>query len=66
MAVTEEQIKAAGQKLPWGRLGKPEEIARGVVFLCDPKSDYMTGGALLIDGASTLPWWASRGSGVPE
>ena len=63
---TEEQIQAAGEKLPWGRLGRPEEIARGVVFLCDPRSDYITGAGLLIDGGISLPWWANRGSAVPE
>jgi glucose 1-dehydrogenase len=47
-------------------LGRPEEIGRGVVFLCDPRSDYMTGGGLLIDGGISLPWWANRGSAVPE
>jgi glucose 1-dehydrogenase len=63
---SEEQIQKAAAKLPWGRLGKPEEIGRGVVFLCDPASDYITGSTLEIAGAITLPWWASRGSAVPE
>lgn len=63
---TEEQIRAGGEKLPWKRLGTPEEIARGVVFLCDPASDYVTGSSLLIDGGISLPWWANRGSAVPE
>jgi glucose 1-dehydrogenase len=63
---TEEQIQRAAGKVPWKRLGQPEEIARGVVFLCDPDSDYINGSTLTIDGAITLPWWASRGSGVPE
>ena len=62
----EETIRRAGEKLPWRRLGRPEEIGRGVVFLCDPASDYITGSSLLIDGGITLPWWANRGSGVPE
>lgn len=62
----DEQISQAAGKLPWGRMGTPEEIARGVLFLCDPSSDYITGSSLLIDGGITLPWWASRGSGVPE
>jgi glucose 1-dehydrogenase len=63
---SEEQIARGGEKLPWNRLGRAEEIARGVVFLCDPASDYITGSALGIDGGATLPWWASRGSAVPE
>jgi glucose 1-dehydrogenase len=62
----DETIARAGQKLPWKRLARPEEIARAVVFLCDPASDYITGSALAVDGGITLPWWASRGSGVPE
>jgi glucose 1-dehydrogenase len=48
-------IAKAGAKLPWGRLGRPEEIARAVVFLCDPASDYITGSSLLVDGGFTLP-----------
>ncbi len=63
---SEETIQRAGGKLPWKRLGTPAEIGRGVVFLCDPASDYITGSALTIDGGITLPWWANRGSGVPE
>ncbi len=63
---SDETIQNASGKLPWKRLGTPAEVARGVVFLCDPASDYITGSALLIDGGITLPWWAHRGSGVPE
>ncbi len=63
---SDETIERASSKLPWKRLARPEEIARAVAFLCDPGSDYITGSALLVDGGITLPWWASRGSGVPE
>jgi glucose 1-dehydrogenase len=63
---SEEEIQRAAEKLPWKRLGRPEEIARGVVFLCDPASDYVTGCTLAIDGGVTLPWWSNRGSAVPE
>ena len=62
---SEEEISVRGAKLPWGRMATPEEIARGVVFLCDSASDYMTGSALLIDGGNTLPWWARSGMAVP-
>ena len=55
---SDEELRAAGQRLPWKRLGTADEIARGVVFLCDPKSDYITGSSLKIDGGVTLPWWA--------
>jgi glucose 1-dehydrogenase len=63
---SEETLQRAGAKLPWGRMGTAEEIARGIVFLADPASDYLTGSSLLIDGGITLPWWANRGSAVPE
>ena len=61
----EETLKTAGAKIPLGRLGTPEEIAEGILFLCDPKHDYMTGASLLIDGGISLPWWANRGSAAP-
>ena len=62
---SDETIARASEKLPWKRLAEPAEIARAVVFFCDPASDYITGSSLLVDGGITLPWWASRGSGVP-
>ncbi len=52
---SEESIQRVGSKLPWGRLGQPEEVGRGVVFFCDPASDYVTGSKILIDGGITLP-----------
>lgn len=62
----DQALKKAGEKLPWKRLGRPDEIGRGVVFLCDPESDYITGSSLLIDGGITLPWWAGKGTAVGE
>jgi 3-oxoacyl-[acyl-carrier protein] reductase len=38
---------------PTGRMGRPEEIARGVVFLSSPASSFTTGTNLVIDGALT-------------
>jgi NAD(P)-dependent dehydrogenase (short-subunit alcohol dehydrogenase family) len=35
------------------RLGKPEEIASGVVFLCSDDASYMTGAFLMMDGGLT-------------
>jgi glucose 1-dehydrogenase len=59
----EDVLHRAGAQLPWGRLARPEEIARGVVFLADPESDYLTGSRLQIDGGVVLPWWSKRGTG---
>jgi glucose 1-dehydrogenase len=61
----EETLQRAGAKIPLGRLGTPEEMAEGILFLCDPAHDYMTGATLLIDGGISLPWWANRGSAAP-
>ncbi len=41
------QVKAM---TPMGRLGKPEEIANAVVFLASPKSSYVTGQVLGVNG----------------
>jgi len=52
----EDELQQHGSNLPWGRLAKPEDIAHGVVFLCDPRSDYITGSTLSIDGGIVLPY----------
>ena len=41
---------AKTKHIPWGRLGKPEEIARSIVFLASPAAGYVTGAALEISG----------------
>lgn len=38
---------------PMGRMARPEEIARGVVFLASPASSFTSGTNLVIDGALT-------------
>lgn len=53
---SEETLREKGSQLPWGRLGRSEEIGRGVAFLCDPASEYITGSTLTIDGGIQLPW----------
>lgn len=60
---SEEVLRRSAPALPWGRMAQPEEIARGILFLVDPDSDYITGTTLSIDGGAQLPWWSKRGSG---
>jgi glucose 1-dehydrogenase len=60
---SEDILRTASQRLPVGRLARPEEIARGVLFLVDPASEYITGSTLRIDGGSQLPWWSNRARG---
>jgi NAD(P)-dependent dehydrogenase (short-subunit alcohol dehydrogenase family) len=38
---------------PLGRLGTPEDIAAGIVFLASDESSFMTGAELVIDGGYT-------------
>ena len=63
---SEETLRTAGAKIPLGRLGTSAEMAEGIVYLCNPKNEYMTGATLLVDGGISLPWWANRGSAAPE
>ena len=51
-----DDLKERGSKLPLGRMATPADIANGVVFLADPKSNYITGATLSIDGGIVLPY----------
>ena len=42
-----ERIRA---QIPLGRLGLPAEVARAVLFLCDPGSAYITGANIPVNG----------------
>jgi len=41
-------------KIPAGRLGHAEDIARGVLFLVDDKADFITGSTLSINGGQHM------------
>ena len=47
---SEETIAQEGRKLPWGRLGRPDEIGKAAAFLCSDFSDYITGVVVPVDG----------------
>ena len=40
-------------KTPIGRLGKPEDIARGSLYLCSDEASFVTGAELVVDGGWT-------------
>jgi len=46
----QQRAKMISTAVPLGRLGKPEEIARAVVFLASDDSSYITGTELFVDG----------------
>ena len=52
--VSEEDIQKEGKKLPWGRLGTPEDIGRAAAFLASDDADYITGTSLKVDGGFVL------------
>jgi NAD(P)-dependent dehydrogenase (short-subunit alcohol dehydrogenase family) len=39
--------------VPWGRLGVPMDIAKGIVFLASDDAGYMNGAGLIVDGGVT-------------
>jgi NAD(P)-dependent dehydrogenase (short-subunit alcohol dehydrogenase family) len=41
----------AQARIPFGRLGRAEDIAAAVLFFCLPESEFTTGQSLLVDGA---------------
>ena len=49
----EAQLGQIVRRTPAGRLGEPEDIARAVQFLTDPRNTYLTGQVLVVDGGLT-------------
>jgi len=49
-ALKPEQMEAATKMVPLGRLGKVEDIANVVSFLCTPAASYIQGEVISIDG----------------
>jgi glucose 1-dehydrogenase len=43
-------MKNAVSEIPWGRFGRPEEVASVAVFLASDEAEYVTGSTYLIDG----------------
>lgn len=48
-----EKIKALVENIPQGRLAKPDEIAKVILFLCSDQNTYITGQNIVVDGGFT-------------
>ena len=48
-----QEIANALREIPWGRFGKPDEVASLALFLASPESDYATGSTYFMDGGLT-------------
>lgn len=46
----EEALNKLARQVPIGRVGRPEEVAYGILYLASDESSYTTGSELLIDG----------------
>jgi 3-oxoacyl-[acyl-carrier protein] reductase len=53
-SLTQEARKALAQRITLGYLGKPEDIAAAVGFLCSPRARYITGQVWSVDGGLSL------------
>ena len=53
-AVPEEILEKIIQRIPMGRLGRGEDIARGVLFLIADEADFVTGSTLSINGGQHM------------
>jgi NAD(P)-dependent dehydrogenase (short-subunit alcohol dehydrogenase family) len=53
---------------PLGRIGTPEDIAQAALYLASPRSSFVTGTALVVDGGFMAQgaWASSAGAAGPE
>jgi 3-oxoacyl-[acyl-carrier protein] reductase len=49
-SLSEEQVKKLVENVPLGRLGRVEDVAQAVVYLCSPAASYVTGSTLHVNG----------------
>jgi 3-oxoacyl-[acyl-carrier protein] reductase len=51
--LNEDYVNAIVAGIPAGRIGQPADIARAVLFLASPDSDFISGSIFFVDGGST-------------
>jgi enoyl-[acyl-carrier protein] reductase III len=50
----DKMLQEVKDRTPFGRVGKPEEVADVVVFLAGPKASWITGQTVIVDGGYSL------------
>jgi NAD(P)-dependent dehydrogenase (short-subunit alcohol dehydrogenase family) len=53
-ATTPDHVESLSARAELGRLAEPEEVAEAAVWLCTPRSSYVTGHTLVADGGAVL------------
>lgn len=68
--ISEEYRNAIVANTPAGRIGQPDDIARGALFLASPAADFVTASILAIDGGSlagrALPLSSKKRAGAQQ
>lgn len=53
-AMTKDQLEELKKDIPFGRYGKPEDIAGAALYLASDDSDWCTGQAISVDGGMSI------------
>jgi glucose 1-dehydrogenase len=58
---SDEALSREGAKLPFGRLGRPEDIGKAAAFLASDQAAYIAGAVLRVDGGAFIqgPAWTA-------
>lgn len=49
-----ERLRPAIEIAPMRRMGRPDEVANAVMFLCSSQASFIQGHALVVDGGYTI------------
>jgi 3-oxoacyl-[acyl-carrier protein] reductase len=55
LGVPAEHREAMIRRIPFGRIGIPQDIANAVLFFSSPLSDYVTGQQINVSGGMQIP-----------